>query len=216
MWDERRSGAMGNGVTGGSETPAGDGEPEVPTPPPALTPDVRDETLVRLIETMMAPARFEADADPPTAALVGVGRLGSQIAATLALAGVRVRVHDHSEFTRQRAIENIRGSLCVHEADGGLVPGEAEDALRRISVAEASASARARPALAHFAHTPALSPCSLSARRAPLPAAACRSNLAAGEVAAAGGGGGAVGTLALRRRRAAAFCQTFGGGISVG
>ena len=50
-----------------------------------------------------------------SAALIGAGRLGAQIAAALALAGVRVRVHDHSEFTRQRARENIRGTLLVHE-----------------------------------------------------------------------------------------------------
>ena len=136
---------MGNGATSGSDSPGGAGAaPDAPTPPPAPTPDSRDEEIAALIETMMSPSRFEGDADPPAAALVGVGRLGSQIAATLALAGARVRVHDHSEFTRQRAIENIRGSLCVHEADGGLVPGEAEAALRRISVAEASARARAR------------------------------------------------------------------------
>lgn len=75
------------------------------------------------------------------AAIIGSGRMGCAIGGQLALKGVTVRLYDHTEFTRQRAIQVARGMLQELVEQGNILPEDKQQAILRLSVADTMASA---------------------------------------------------------------------------
>ncbi|KAK3249366.1 hypothetical protein CYMTET_41201 [Cymbomonas tetramitiformis] len=67
------------------------------------------------------------------AAIIGAGRMGCAIGGQLALKGATVRLYDHTEFTRQRAIQVARGMLQELVEQGNILPEDKQQAILRLS-----------------------------------------------------------------------------------
>mmetsp|Transcript_14608 Transcript_14608/g.24319 ORF Transcript_14608/g.24319 Transcript_14608/m.24319 type:complete len:330 (-) Transcript_14608:85-1074(-) len=67
-----------------------------------------------------------------TVSVVGCGRMGCAIAGEFVRRGCIVHVYDHTEYTRNRALQTVRAFLYDHVANGYLLKQDVEELIGRI------------------------------------------------------------------------------------